>query len=58
MLDSDESFGPFGTDPDVLHRCDMTDEQVAKSPLMPYFDEKAFNTSLKSQCENQQECHA
>ena len=41
MLDSDL---PFGTDPDVLHRCYMDDDQVKKSPLMPYFDKTAFET--------------
>ena len=32
----------FGTDPDVLRRCHLDDEQKAASPLMPYFDQTAF----------------
>ena len=53
MLDSQL---PFGTDKEALRTCYFTEEALAVSPLMPYFDTTAFNSKLEQDCDGKETC--
>ena len=53
-----DSVFPFGTDDDSLRKCSMTEDEIAQSNLMPYYDTASFEKELMSQCAGKELCHA
>ena len=49
---------PFGVDEDSFRKCSMTDEEIARSPYMPHFDTKAFESEITRQCLGKEVCYA
>ena len=55
MYDKDLSNG--GYDEDAMLRCYQDEEQVAGSPMMPYFNQEKFNEYLQAECYGKQLCY-
>ena len=46
----------FGTDESALQKCYMTENEIAASPYMPYFNKDAMDAAVKSQCLGKETC--